>query len=180
MTTQPFPVSGLIYGVDRSVIEGAAVKITNLRNGSMQTQITNSSGEFTFTLTDQNDNDLILLQSWKAGIVFVLDMAKFAVSGDSKEINLYLEPAVDLRAITKDIKEMELECYHNAYNAKKTVLVDTLPDDISKLNGSYTLTYDGSNNLTSVDFITNNRTFRKVLSYDGSNNLTNASKWSVV
>lgn len=47
-------------------------------------------------------------------------------------------------------------------------------------NASYTLTYDGSGNLTDIDKTIGSTTYHKDLTYDGSNNLTNVSVWTKV
>jgi len=60
---------------------------------------------------------------------------------------------------------------------QQTKVKETAPTDATKVNDSLVLSYDGSNNLTTIAKTIDGVTYTKTLTYTGSN-LTGVSSWS--
>ena len=59
------------------------------------------------------------------------------------------------------------------------IIVETAPTDNVRNNPVYAYTYDDSGNLTQLDMIIGDRTYRKSFTWDGTD-LTNETAWSEV
>ena len=59
------------------------------------------------------------------------------------------------------------------------IIVDTSPIDNTKNNPSYEYTYDGTGNLTRLDMIIADRTYRKTFTWVGTD-MTEETVWSKI
>lgn len=58
-----------------------------------------------------------------------------------------------------------------------TLKMPVAPGDLTEANPSYIMTYDGANNMLTVDMLLSGVTYRKTMTYDGNNNMLTASAW---
>jgi len=161
-----FIISGLIYDIDGTVENGATVKITNTRNGDTDSIDTNSQGQYTLNLgnltTQWVTNDIIFIQAYKKGTPFKMTSFTFKVTGESKELNLYLKPVFNKRLKTEDLKQIQLNEYSDEYSSLKTV--NTMPK-------SGVITRDANGNPTTVVEYIDGIKKTTTMTWD-SNNLT--------
>jgi hypothetical protein len=73
--------------------------------------------------------------------------------------------------------EVILEEHSHSMKAKRVVNIEAIPTDLSKLNPSSVLAYDGSNNMTTITKTISGVQYRRTLTYDGSSNLTDITAW---
>lgn len=147
MTTTPYPVSGKVYDVDRTVEGDVTVKLTNSRTGDTLSQTTNSSGEFVFDLANFTnsyvDNDLILIQAWKKDGSYNVRVVSstIIVSGSSAEKNLYLRAVYQKSMDILGWNDIKQETYSEDLNANKIINVNADRVDMS---------YDSDGNCTQI------------------------------
>jgi len=136
-----FPVSGIIYDIDETPEEGVTVKITNTRNGDIDSIITNSQGQYTLDLANLNNayatNDIIFIQAWKEGNPFKLISSSFLVEGSNVELNLHLRPVFSKRMKTQDLKETQLEGYQNEFASERFMNPDAERSDFTRNSSGY-------------------------------------------
>ena len=70
----PFPISGLVTGVNKAVIANAIVEVYNLRTGQKADTKTKSNGVYLLDLSNftfaQVNNDPLLIRSYLKGTLF--------------------------------------------------------------------------------------------------------------
>ena len=131
-------LSGYIYDINSTPLNGATVKITNTRTGDILSTTTNSQGEYVFELAEltngYTDSEKILIQSWKKGTIFKSESIMVTISGNSTEQDLTLKPSLERNLKVKDIKDIQNEEYSDLSNAKRSLLVDETGEVIDTNN----------------------------------------------
>jgi len=170
MTTSPFPLNGHVYDIDQTAESGVTVKIINTRTGEVQTQVTDSLGEYVFDLanftSEYNTNDMILVQSWKDGTPFKLFSTSVLVEGSSATKDLYLRPVLNKFLKQIDLKDMQMNSYQPEFGTNKTFYPEaeridfTLNSDgfatiiteyINGVKKTTTITRNSSNDVTKIE-----------------------------
>ena len=145
MPTDPFPFSGHVYDIDRTVEADATVKITNSRTGAVQTQVTNSAGEYVFDFAnftgEYATNDLVYVQAWKSGTPFKIVSTTVLVEGSSVSKSLYLRAVYNKRIHDIGWNDEKQESHAHDLGATKITSVESDRVD---------LTYDSSGNCTQI------------------------------
>ena len=163
----PYGLSGLIYDINSTVIDGATVKATNTRTEDITTTTTNSLGQYTLDLANFTSvyatNDIIFVQAWKKGTPFKMTSFTFKLTGDSKELDLHLKPVFNKRLRTEDLKQIQLNNYSDEYLSLRTV--NNMPK-----NG--VITRDANGNPTTVVEYTEGVKKTTTMTWDSSNDLT--------
>lgn len=104
--------------------------------------------------------------------------SSFVHSGQNKDLDITL--SVRSNSLHRDTPNRGSIPYN--IGGKAISRINALPVEVSGIplnEGSYTLSYDASNNLIKVVKVISSRTYTLNLTYDGSDNLTTVSRWVI-
>lgn len=146
MPQDPYPISGNVYDIDRTVEGDVTVKITNSRNGEFQTQTTNAAGEYVFDAanftSDYATNDLIYVQAWKTGTPNKIASSTVIITGSSATKDLYLKAVYNKRVTSfPNWNDLNQEAHAHELGATKITSIEA--DRIE-------MSYDSDGNCTQI------------------------------
>ena len=177
MPNQPFIVSGRVYNSFGNLKNAVTVLFTNSSDINAST-VSNSQGQYLFDLENigYSDGETITYKAEDDNFNELFE-GSFVVSGVSQTLNITLSARIVPFPVSNN-RGTQI----SMIGGKIVTNQNPFPVQISKIpinDGEFTLSYDSSNNLTSVVKSINSRTYTRTLTYDSSNNLTSISRWVV-
>ena len=177
MPNQPLIVSGTTKNSFGNLQNAITISFTN-SSGVNGSAVSNAQGQYLFDLANigYSDGETITYKAEDDQFNELFE-GSFVVSGVSQTLNITLSTRIVPLVISNN-RGTQM----NMIGGKVVTGQNPFPVQISKIpvnDGEFTLSYDPSNNLTSVVKVINNRTYTRTLAYDSSNNLTSISRWVV-
>jgi len=170
-----YPITGVIKDTDESLLEGATVRVCNIKTAEVLSATTESDGSYSVTFTTYSNKDFIVVEARKA-ISATMEKIGIAVTEidtgvAGKDVNITVNLRVDLGIETLVLRapqqDRDIRIFSPEFNAIKTVNTgfdckqvtltknsDNYVTDIEESDGIHikktTFTRDSNNYITSI------------------------------